>query len=110
MTTAPSVAPSSPASAFVITHPEWGIYLGMCMGLGFWSKMDPVGQSAACTFESIEQAREFMATWDNGEPAGVSFAPVVPDDGTFATIAACVAAGLEGWVDEYTPVANERPM
>lgn len=102
-----SLIASSPAAPFVITHPEMGIYLGMFMGLGFWSKLDPVGQPSACTFESIEQAREFMASWDSGEPAGVSFAPVTPDDGSYASIAACVRAGLEGWVDELTPVDNE---
>ena len=50
-----------------------------------------------------------MASWDGGRPEGVGFAPVTPDDGPYASIAACVAAGLEGWIDEYTPVAHERP-
>ena len=95
--------------AFVITHPEMGIYLGSAMGMAFWSKLDPVGQPAACTFESQDEAEAFMASWDGGRPEGVGFAPVTPDDGPYASIAACVAAGLEGWIDEYTPVAHERP-
>lgn len=94
---------------YVITHPEMGIYLGQWIGLGFWSKLDPVGQPAAITFASIAEAEEFMASWDNGRPADASTAAVIADDGEFATIAACVRAGLEGWLDECTPVVNHSP-
>lgn len=85
--------------SFVITHPEMGIYLGNCMGLGFWTKLDPAGQEAAAVFPTREEAESFMATWDDGKPAGVTLHPVIPDrgNGTFASIDACVAAGLEGW-------------
>lgn len=86
--------------AFVIVHPEMGIYLGSCMGLGFWSKLDAVGQPSAVTFSSEEDAEAFMASWDDGKPKGVSLVPVIPDDGTYASVAACVAAGLDGWSHE----------
>ncbi|WP_371436218.1 hypothetical protein [Polaromonas sp.] len=95
--------------AVVITHPEMGIYLGNCMGLGFWSKIDAVGQPSAVTFVSKEDATEFMKTWDGGVPEGVDFKEVVPADGGFASIAACVAAGLEPWLIEESPAANEIP-
>jgi len=97
---------SSSRSAFLIWHPDRGIFLGHCMGLGFWSKLDPVGQPSAVTFPSREIAEQYMAGWDHGRPTEASLHPVIPDDGDYASIAACVAAGLEGWIDEYTPVAN----
>jgi len=108
VTTPPASAPGN--GPVVITHAEMGIYLGSCMGLGFWSKLDPVGQPSAVTFPSIEAAREHMAFWERETPLEVVFRSVTPDDGFYASIAACVAAGLDGWVDETTPVANDRPL
>ncbi len=29
----------------VIVHNEMGVYLGSCMGLGFWTLLDPAGQA-----------------------------------------------------------------
>jgi len=95
---------------YVITHPEWGIYLGECMGLGFWSKLDSCGQPAAVTFETMSDAEVVMSSWDSGRPAEAGTAPVVADDGEYASIAACVRAGLDGWLDQYTPVANASPF
>ena len=95
--------------AIVITSPEMGIYLGNCMGMGFWSKLDAVDQPSAVTFVSKEDAIDFMKTWDSGIPEGVDFKEVVSDDGQFASIAACVAAGLEPWLITDSPVANEIP-
>lgn len=95
--------------ACVIKHPEWGIYLGGFLGLGFWSKLDPVGQPGAVTFPDEQEAKAHMETWDGGPPAGVSFPVVVPDDGQYVSIAGCVAAGLEGWLDEVTPTGNKLP-
>ena len=86
----------------VITHPEMGIYLGSFLGLGFWSKLDPAGQDAAPVFASSEEAETYMATWDNARPEGAVLRPVIPDsdDGTYASIDACVAAGLDRWSHE----------
>lgn len=85
----------------VLVHPEMGVYLGCCMGLGFWSNLDPAGQNAAVCFKDEKVAREYMATWDSGAPSGVTFMPVTPDefDGSahYATVQACVQAGLPGW-------------
>jgi len=91
------------ARAYVITHPEWGIFLGHFLGLGFWSKLEPAGQPTAPTFPTIGEAEGFMATWTSGRPAGVSLIPVNPDHGTYASAGACIAAGLEGWADRVTP-------
>lgn len=83
--------------AFVITHPEMGVYLGNFLGLGFWSKLDPVGQPAAVTFATEAMAEDHMALWDCGRPQGAKLIPVWADLHNFASIDACVAAGLEGW-------------
>lgn len=86
--------------AVVIVSPIDGIYIGNCMGLGFWTKIDPVGQPAVVTFSSVAEAEEHMSTWECGRPDGISFHEVVPDDGVYASIQACVHAGLEGWIDD----------
>ena len=80
----------------VLYHEEMGIYLGSCFGLGFWSKLDPVGQPCAVTFPNEKEARKFAASWDS-PVEDLKFVPVQPDDGTYASIAACKAAGLPEW-------------
>jgi len=93
--------------ACVIVHPEMGVYLGSCLGLGFWSKLDPVGQAAAATFDSVEDAETFMGAWESGRPAGVTFTEVVPDLGTHASPEACVAAGLDRWDPDASRIQSE---
>lgn len=95
--------------AYVITHIESGVYLGSFWGMGFWSKLDPVGQPAAITFSTAQEAEDHMSMWDDGKPEGITLHLVIPDNGEYASIAACVTAGLEGWIDEVTPVANSLP-
>ncbi|MFG6080332.1 hypothetical protein ACEUZ9_000882 [Paracoccus litorisediminis] len=89
----------------VITHPEYGIYLGSFLGLGFWSKISAEGQEEACTFKNEELARDYIATWEeNGDPAKYGFAEVATD-APFATIAELDAAGLE---DMTGPMKDAR--
>jgi hypothetical protein len=92
--------------AFVINDPEMGVYLGSFIGLGFWSKLDPAGQPSAITFPSESEAEAFMATWESGRPTEACLVPVQPDEDGYASIAACVRAGLDGWLDELIPSAN----
>lgn len=82
----------------VIVHPRDGVFLGEAMGLGFWSKLDPVGQDAAPTFTSVTEAERFMRSWEGGRPEGVVFRAVETDrNGTHASLEACVKAGLPAW-------------
>ena len=83
---------------FVIHHPQMGIYLGNALGLGFWTKIDTVGQDSAVTFESTKQAEEHMATWDQGRPTEATIQQFCADKGYYASASACAAAGLEPWV------------
>lgn len=92
--------------AFAIVSPDDGIYIGSCMGMGFWTKVDPVGQPCVVTFESVQDAEDYMATWDCGRPENITFHEVIPDDGVYASIQACVNAGLEGWIDNTMEMAS----
>ena len=90
--------------AFVITHPVWGVFLGAYGGLGFWSKRDTMaGQEAAVVFPCERTAEAYMARWGNGRPPEAVLHPVRADLGTHASVAACVAAGLESWLKEWVP-------
>ena len=92
----------------VIFHPEDGVFLGECLGLGFWSNLDSAGQPGAVAFDNEKKAEEFMASWTGGRPDGVSLVEVSSKDG-FASLADCLAAGLPGWLNENTAAANIRP-
>lgn len=82
---------------YVINHPEMGIYLGNCFGLGFWTKLDPVGQTVAVTFETPAEAQDHIATWDS-KPLNMDFVEVFEDDaGIVGSIQSCVNAGLDAW-------------
>lgn len=97
-----------PGVRFVVVHPEMGVYLGSAMGMGFWSKLDPVGQDSAITFVNRMQAEQVMRAWDDGRPGDVVIWPMIPDRPglareRYASIAACVAAGLEAWDPQASP-------
>lgn len=82
---------------FVLVHDEMGIYIGSGLGMGFWSKLDPVGQPCAVTFPSPEAAMEFAATWDS-QLQNLKTVEVDIDDGDhYATRESCKRAGLETW-------------
>lgn len=96
--------------AVVIYHEKDGVYLGSAMGFGFWSKIDPVGQPSAVTFPDQATAETYMDTWDDGRPLDVQFIEVAADQDGYASVNACVQAGLPGWIDEQMPVANARSV
>lgn len=88
------------AQRVILHHKEMGIYLGSALGLGFWSKLDSAGQDAAWTFESIEQARDAIASRDS--PIENPMFTHVEVQGEFATIQQCADAGLEPWEPDRT--------
>lgn len=97
-------------TAYLIVHPHYGVYLGSHRGRGYWSKVDPVGQPAAVTFRSREEALDYMASWSVSAPPGVDLLPVIGDGPGYATLAACVRAGAPAWLDAFTPTFNDRGM
>ena len=80
----------------VIYSEELGVYLGACMGLGFWSKLDPVGQEFACTFESAEQATKVVGAWDS-PVENLRYIHVETAEETYASVSEVETAGLPGW-------------
>lgn len=82
---------------FVLFQKDWGIYLGGCMGLGFWSKLEGAGQTSACVFTDPAQAHAHVATWDSAPPDDYQVLPVETKDDYYATMDECVAAGLPAW-------------
>jgi len=95
--------------ALVIYSETDGVYLGTCLGLAFWSNLDPVGQDSAVAFDDAQEAEAHLATWEGGRPNGIRFVEVDIDADGRAPMLACVRAGLPGWLHERTPVANEIP-
>jgi hypothetical protein len=81
---------------FVLVHKEAGVYLGSCMGLGFWSQWDAVGQDHAVAFASQKEAEDYAASWDK-PMAGLSTIAVETTDAHYASVNECVAAGLPAW-------------
>lgn len=97
--------------AYVLVHSEWGVFLGHCLGLYFWSKIDSVGQPACVAFESEREGLSFMVRLhENSDPPPGSnkmeLKVVEILQPGYATIAECVAASVEGWLDEDTPTAG----
>lgn len=91
--------------AYVLVSPELGVYLGNALGLGFWSKLDAAGQLDAVAFANPEIAMEFAATWDTQVPNLTcvkvdAFKEILANSDIvrhFASMKACVKAGLDPW-------------
>ena len=83
--------------AYVIYSEELGVYLGSCLGLGFWSKLDPAGQDYAVTFPSVEACKQWIDSWDSKLESPWKAVEVTPDSSGFASVASCVRAGLPAW-------------
>lgn len=78
----------------VIVHPEWGVYLGNAMGLGFWSLLDSAGQFAAAIFAGEAEAEEHIQSWDeNNTPSAYRLVPVAAS-GRWASVMELRNAGL----------------
>lgn len=85
------------STRYLLHHPEMGVYLGAALGLGFWSKLDSVGQDSAVVFDTVEQAEAHSRSWTS-TPKGIEVLPVhVCRGSTYASIEECVAAGSERW-------------
>lgn len=84
------------STRYVITHPEMGVYLGNAMGMGFWTKLDSVGQEFAVTFPGVDDARAHVSEWENNrDPDDYGYAPVTLQPGAeYVSPAELRAAGL----------------
>lgn len=84
---------------YVIYKEGLGVYLGHALGLGFWSKLDPVGQDMAVTFETVEATHEHITSWPH-QPEGCVIKPINIAEDTYATIEECMAVGIPKWDPE----------
>lgn len=81
---------------FLIVSQELGVYIGSCMGMGFWSRLDAVGQASAVSFESEEDGLQYASTWES-PVEDLQFIPVIADSENFASEEACIEAGVSPW-------------
>lgn len=79
---------------FVITHPEYGVFLGCSLGFALWSNLDPVGQISACTFRDSDHAHQFLDILVAQEDIAACKVVPVRCEGPWADIATLKEAGL----------------
>lgn len=92
-------------SGIAIVHPEWGIFLGVGMGLAFWSAIDCVGQETAPLMTDEAEAQTFLDQWDTTIDKSVFTFHAVQAVAVWATIEELDAAGLSAWT---APMKAER--
>jgi hypothetical protein len=90
--------------SYVVYSDEAGVYLGSALGLGFWSKWDCAGQDSAVVFNTIEEIENWKTNCSGAQP-GFRPVEVKADDGNYASMDACVAAGLPRW-DPFSPATH----
>lgn len=91
----------------VIHSAELGVFLGSVLGLGFWSKLDPVNLDVAPTFETEAAAKAFIA--DGQWPSDISFIGVDVDADGYAPMEACIRGGIAPWLTAESDTANFVP-
>lgn len=83
---------------YLLTHPQYGVFLGVMLGFGFWSGEDPCGQDHAVTFESEVEAQEMAESHPPDFRGKCSIVPVELEDGKFyATMDQCISVGIPAW-------------
>lgn len=80
--------------AFVISHPENGVFVGTALGLAFWTALDCAGQESVCAFRTEEDARDFLNETLAAEAAGGARIVETRTDRPYATAEDLLAAGL----------------
>jgi hypothetical protein len=80
----------------VIVHPEWGIFVGVSMGLAFWSNLDCAGQDCVPVMPTEAEARAYVNLMKNKPSHEFTFHSVQAAK-RWATIEELDAAGLSAW-------------
>lgn len=79
----------------VLYSEEQGVFLGIALGLGFWSQWDPLDQPAI-TCASVDEWSALIADWETPPPNDHQFRRVFCA-GTYATKQEIGRAGLPIW-------------
>lgn len=94
--------------AYVIFNDALGIYLGDAPDVQFWSRASSEGCMTAQTFPTQQAAIDVMIA-EMDPFIDYEFIEVIPDcQYARASVAACVHAGLPGWLHLAMPTANSR--
>lgn len=97
----------------VISNEEMGLYVGNMLGMGFWTKWETAGQDCVVCFDTEQQAREHISSWETfNNPDDYQYLEVNPDiENRFASKEALENAGIDsdllGFLG-YEPVSTLR--
>jgi len=86
-------------TGWVLYSPEMGVFVGSCMGLGFWSNLDPVDQPRAPALHPEEWAVA-CADWDTPPPPDAVLRSVEHSQDGYASRGEIALAGLPVWASE----------
>jgi hypothetical protein len=86
---------------YILSHREWGIYLGSAYKIAYWSRIDCSNLPKAATWVSPAEAREFTRQL-GGEPEEFTITPVIVAEQGYASPEECEAAGLKRWNPKVT--------
>lgn len=100
----------------VIYSEALGVYLGTNHGVGLWSGIDSCAQDCAPVFATAQDAYNHIHQVQSERPGAMPFdvvvTNVVPDieynGKPYASPAACMSAGLPGWLTELTLDLHDR--
>lgn len=81
---------------YILNHPEWGVFVGEFIGLGFWTQLDSVEQTEVVTFRDIETANLYMKML-HPSPCDQVQVIEVDTDAVYATELQCVTVGAKPW-------------
>lgn len=101
--------------AIVIADANEGVFLGMRPYGPSWSQMDVFAGDCAMAFRTVEEAERFLDMCKGHRPRdSFRMVPVCPDhehDGTpYASMEACVAAGIRPWLGLDSSTGNSLPI
>lgn len=90
---------------YILYTEDKGIFIGSFLGLGFWSKLDPVNQTHAIVFESKEIAEQLISEWLT-HPGNFKLIPIQTQELGYASLEEISAIGLPIWSSDSPAVAD----
>lgn len=91
----------------VIVHDEMGVYLGSCLGLGFWSKLDMADQDSAVCFPSAASVLEYIREVEDPTAFdGIRTVAVTPDAFDRGEAYITLSAMREQGLGEFLPTLH----
>lgn len=79
----------------VAVHPTDGIFVGVALGLAFFSLVEDAGQESVPVFDTAKEADDYFATWPRFNRSDMRYVEVEVAGAHQATYEELCAAGLE---------------